>query len=491
VPQVSRDGGEDANPQSDADDTRQAGSSTAIPAGGGEDTADPADGPEDAAGNRPLHGDDRGDEGIGQRAAPLPRVVIIGAGFAGLEAARALAGKPVDVLVLDRRNFHTFTPLLYQVATAGLGPDSIVKPVRSILRGAGNVRFVMTEVLAVEPEAKRLQTEAGAVPYDYLIVAAGSEVNYFGEESLASAALPLKDIDDAVRLRSHILSRFEAASLEEDPEERRRLMTVIVAGGGPTGVELAGAIHELKQHVLHRDFPALDLEREARVVLVEAADALLPGFPPPLQASAARQLEDLGVEVRLRSPVAGADERGVRLRSGEALAAGTVIWVAGVIGAGLGGLPGGERNRRVRVLSTLQLEGRPEVFVAGDLAYVEEQGRPLAMMAPVAIQEGRAAAANVLRLSRGEAPQPFRYRDRGVMATIGRTRAVAFVKPLKLSGLIAWVVWLAVHLFWLIGFRNKFLVLVDWAWNYLLYEQGSRVIAGPAKADAARLQTRK
>jgi NADH dehydrogenase len=417
-------------------------------------------------------------------------VVIVGAGFAGLEAARLLAGSPVEVLLLDRRNFHTFTPLLYQVATAGLEPDSIVKPVRSILRRAANVRFVMTEVVSVDLAARCLLTSAGPIAYDYLIVAAGSAVNYFGRESLSRLAMALKDIDDAIALRSHILSCFEQASLEEDAAERRRLMTVVVAGGGPTGVELAGAIHELKQHVLRRDFPALDVEAEARVILVEAADALLPGFPRALQESAARQLEGLGVAVRLNSPVSEANETGVLLQSGEVVPAATMIWVAGVIGTDLGGLPRHNPSRRVPVLPTLQVEEAPEVLVAGDLAYLEEGGRPLAMMAPVAIQQGRTAAANVLRLLGGNPPQPFRYKDRGVMATIGRTRAVAFLRPLRLSGLVAWLVWLGVHLFWLIGFRNKFLVLVDWAWNYLFYERGSRVIAGPARADT-RLQTRK
>ncbi|HXH22418.1 MAG TPA: NAD(P)/FAD-dependent oxidoreductase [Dehalococcoidia bacterium] len=413
--------------------------------------------------------------------------MIIGAGFAGLEAARRLSRTEAEVLLVDRRNFHTFTPLLYQVATAGLEPDSIVKPVRSILRRAPNVRFVMADVASIDLARRQLQTSAGKVRYDYLIVATGSAVNYFGQESLSRWALPLKDLDDAIALRSHVLASFEAAALERDREARRRLTTVVVCGGGPTGVELAGALQELKQHVLRRDFPELALsEDSARVVLLEAADALLPGFPSSLQDAAARQLREIGVDVRLGSPVTGAGEAGVRLASGEVIPAGTVVWVAGVLGAGPEGLDLSGRARRARVEPTLQLTDAPEVLVAGDLAYLEDGGRALPMMAPVAIQEGRAAAENVLRLIRGESPRPFRYKDRGLMATIGRTRAVAFLPPLCLSGPPAWLVWLAVHLFWLIGFRNKFLVLVDWAWNYLLYEQGSRVIAGPARPRGAK-----
>jgi NADH dehydrogenase len=303
---------------------------------------------------------------------------------------------------------------------------------------------------------------------------------------LRETTLPLKDLDDAVTLRSNFLLSFEQAALEADLAERRRLMTVVVVGGGPTGVELAGAIAELRRHVLPRDFPSLDLENESRVVLVEATDALLPGFPPSLQRSAARQLESLGVDVLLGSPVESSDARGVSLKSGTRLDAATAVWVAGVRASPLGQLLGVEpgRNGRIPVTPALQHPSRPDVFVVGDQAEVQQDGRPLPMMAPVAIQQGRAAAANIERLQRGEPPLPFRYRDRGVMATIGRQRAVAYVKPLRLTGFLAWVTWLTVHLFWLIGFRNKMLVMVEWAWNYFFYEQGARVISRSALTGA-------
>jgi NADH dehydrogenase len=408
-----------------------------------------------------------------------PRVVIIGAGFAGLEAARALNGRPVQVTVLDRRNFHTFTPLLYQVATAGLEPDSITKPLRAILRSSPNVRFRIATVTGLDLERCLVLTSAGDFPYDYLLIAAGSAVNYLAKPELAGETLALKDLDDAVGLRSHVLYCFEQAVAEEDGERRRSLTSVVVVGGGPTGVELAGALAELRDHVLRRDFPELDVTAGARVVLVEAGPSLLPGFPKELQVSALRQLRDLGVDVRLESPVEDVADGEVRLRDGSSLHAGTVVWVAGVTGADFGTGAGLERGRqgRFRVLPTLQLEGHPEVFAAGDIALAQDgAGNDLPMMAPVAIQEGRHAAMNILAAAESRPLKPFRYRDRGVMATIGRQRAVAYVRPFKFSGLLAWFVWLSVHLLWLIGYRNKLLVLIDWAWNYLFYEQGARII---------------
>ncbi len=406
--------------------------------------------------------------------------MIVGAGFAGLEAARRLRDRPVEVLLLDKHNYHTFTPLLYQVATAGLEQDSIVKPVRTILRGAQNVRFRMASVESLDLEARRLITDGGEIGYDYLILAAGSVINYFGSADLASASLGLKDVDDAVAIRAQVTACFERAALETDAAERARLMTVVVAGGGPTGVELAGALAELKMHVLSRDFPELDVAGAAGVVLLEAASALLPGFPDTLRESATRQLRQIGVDVRLESRVESVDERRVLIAGGETIEAATVLWVAGVVASSAVAPSSLERkaNGRVGVLGTLQAPAHPEVFIAGDLAYFEQEGRPLAMMAPVAIQQGRQAAENIVRLAQGQALVEFRYRDRGVMATIGRRRAVAYVKPYRFSGLAAWVIWLTVHLFWLIGFRNKMLVMIDWAWNYFLYEQASRLLTG-------------
>jgi NADH dehydrogenase len=407
-----------------------------------------------------------------------PKVVIIGAGFGGLRAARALRRAPVDVLLLDRKNYHAFWPLLYEVASAGLEPDDIAQPVRAILRGAPNIRFRMAEVLGVDIAARRIRTDSGDVPYDYLIVSAGSVTNYFGLDSVEQRALALKDLREATDVRNSVLRAFERANMTPDPDERERLMTVVIAGGGPTGVELAGALAELKRHVLPRDYPDLDLSR-ARVVLVEATDALLPSLPKRLQRKALEQLRSLGVEVRLGEPVSAISDGGVVLRNGETIAAENVVWVAGVraapladtIGMQLG--PGG----RVRVLPTMQIPGDESVFAIGDIAYLEDpHGAAYPMVAPVAMQQADVAAANVVRLLRGEPLRTFRYRDRGTMATIGRRKAVAHVFGLQFSGLIAWVLWLTVHLVQLVGFRNRALVLVNWIWNYFRYDRANRLV---------------
>jgi NADH:ubiquinone reductase (H+-translocating) len=407
-----------------------------------------------------------------------PRVLIVGAGFGGLNAARELAGKPVDVILVDKNNHHTFLPLLYQVAAAGLEPEAIAEPVRGILRRAGNVRFRMTEVKDVDLERRVIIAEDGELAYDYLVLAAGSATNYFGSDEIEAETLPMKELVDAAVLRSHILSMFETAVLADDEQKRRKLMTVVVVGGGATGVELSGALAELRRHVLPRDFPELNLPSQARVILLEAMDALLPGFPPKLQRKARDALLQLGVEVRLNSPVETVVDGEVRLRDGASIQAATVVWVAGVRSSLLADCLGEELGRggRVPVRRTLQTRDRPEVYVIGDMASLEEKGRPLPMVAPVAIQQGRHVGQNLVRQIAGQPLRDFRYRDRGSLATIGRRQAVAHIGPLKLGGLIAWVVWLAVHLFWLIGFRNRILVLVGWAWNYVLYEPGARLI---------------
>ena len=407
-----------------------------------------------------------------------PRVVIVGAGFGGLRVARGLRGRPVDVLLLDRRNYHTFVPLLYQVATAGLEPEEIAQPVRSIVRGAPNVRFRMADVRGVDFGRRAVLAGDEEIAYDYLVLAAGSATNYFGQDDIARASLALRDLTDATELRNHVLAQFEHAVLEHDDDRRRAHMAVVVVGGGPTGVELAGALAELKRHVLPHDYPELPFH-EARVLLLEATDSLLPTFPRSLRASALRELERLGVEVRLNAAVASADERGVVLRDGQRIDAGTLVWVAGLKGPALVeslGLPAA-RGGRVPVRETLQLPDRPEVFAIGDMAYLEGPGgAPYPMLAPVAIQQGDLVASNILRLVRGEEPRPFRYKDRGTMVTIGRQAAVAQVYGLRFSGLIAWVLWLTIHLVWLIGFRNRLLVLINWVWNYLFYERGARLI---------------
>lgn len=409
-----------------------------------------------------------------------PSVVIVGAGFGGLRVARGLRRAPVDVTVLDRHNYHTFVPLLYQVATAGLEPEEIAQPIRRILHDAHNVRFRLATVTGVDMERRAVITNVGEVGYDYLVLAAGSVTNYFGLDSVAQATCALRDLDDAERLRDRILGALESASAESDPERRRQLMTIIVVGGGPTGMELAGALAELRRHVLPRDYPELDLS-SGRTILLEATDRLLPGMPAGLQVRAQDKLRALGVEIRLQAPVADADEGGVTLRSGEKLAAGAVVWVAGMRAAPLAEALATTRGAggRLVVTPTLQLPGHPEVYTIGDMAHVgNPDARPHPMVAPVAIQQGELVAENILRQMAGKEGKPFAYKDRGTMATIGRRAAVAHIFGLQLNGFVAWLIWLTVHLVWLIGFRNRMLVLINWAWNYLTYERAVRLIRG-------------
>ncbi len=421
--------------------------------------------------------------GIGGR----PRVVIIGAGFGGLRAARRLRDRDVDVLLIDRQNFHTFLPLLYEVATAGLEPDDIAQPVRAIVRGSPNTRFRMATVERVDLDRRVVATDAGDVPYDYLIVAAGSTTNFFGIRSVERHALGLKDLHQATAVRNRVLRSFEHAVVTSDPDERARLMSMVVIGGGPTGVELAGALAELKRHVLRRDYPELDLTH-ARVILLEATDKLLAAFPSRLQRKAREQLERLGVEVRLDAPVAEVDADGVVLRHGERIAASNVVWVAGVRGEPIGQAMGIETGAggRVPVTPTMQLPGREEVYVIGDLALLTApDGAPYPMVAPVAMQQGTLAADNVMRSIAGQRLKTFRYRDRGTMATIGRRMAVASVFGLQFSGFIAWALWLTVHLLQLVGLRNRALVLTNWVWNYFRYDRANRLVTDHATPPTA------
>ncbi len=409
------------------------------------------------------------------------RVVIVGAGFGGLAAARALRDAPVDVLVIDRHNYHTFVPLLYQVATAGLEAEEVAQPVRRILRGQKNARFLLADVRGFDLDRRVVVTETEEVSYDRLIIAAGSVTAFFGLD--VSSAVTLRELDDAEAVRDRVLEAFEQASSERDPARRQELMTIVIVGGGPTGVELAGAIAELRRHVLPKDYPALDLS-SSRVVLVEAADRLLPGMPPRLQGKALERLSAMQVEVRLESAVTGVRADGVRLGNGERIGAGVVIWVAGVAAAPLAsGLPGAKAAAgRVIVSETLQLSEHPDVYVIGDMAAVSGQPRPHPMLAPVAIQQGTLAGKNALASLEGREQRSFRYRDRGSMATIGRHAAVAHVLGIDVNGFVAWLMWLTVHLVWLIGFRNKALVLVNWAWNYFTYDRAARLIRRRSKA---------
>ncbi len=407
----------------------------------------------------------------------IPTVVIVGAGFGGINAAKALRNAPVRVIMIDRNNHHLFQPLLYQVATAALAPSEIAYPVRAIFRNQKNYQFRLAEVLGIDFEARRVLTSTGPVRYDYLILAVGGRTHFFGLDSLARSSFPLKDLNDALDLRSHILLQFERASQETDPDKLEALRTFAVVGGGPTGVECSGALSELIRLVLSKDFPELDC-REVKVVLLEASGRLLAGFPEDLSRKAAATLEKKGVEVRFGSAVASYDGRRVQFQDGSSLPAATLIWAAGVKGEellGRAGLDLASQGRAV-VRPTLQAQGHAEVFVVGDAAYLEAGGQPLPMMAPVAVQQGKTAARNILNLLSGAPLEEFHYRDPGSLATIGRNAAVARVKGLKFSGFTAWVVWLAVHLFWLIGFRNRLLVLINWAWDYFLYERAVRWI---------------
>lgn len=408
---------------------------------------------------------------------PRPRVVVVGAGFGGLWAARVLANQPVDVLLLDRNNYHTFFPLLYQVAAAELGPSDIAHPIRSIFRRVPNVTVRMAEMTGLEAETKTLLTDAGSIEYDYLVLALGSEPGFFGVPGAAEHSFPLRWMSDAIPLRHHVLSRFEEVA-GAPPERRRELLTFAVVGGGPTGVEYSGALSELVFGPLLKDFPTV-APSDVRIELIEASDCLLRGMPAKLADYARERLGRRRVVVRLNTAVEGVEAHAVRLSSGERLPTDTVVWTAGVRGeprAASWGLPLA-RAGRVAVTPSLNLADRPEIFVIGDLAYLEDaEGRPLPQVAQAAIQQGRCAARNLLRTVSGRDPEPFTYRDPGMLAVIGRNAAVAHVFGLAFKGLIAWVLWLGIHISSLIGYRNRALVLVNWGWNYVFFRRAVRLI---------------
>lgn len=428
---------------------------------------------------------------VGELAVPAPaqrggrpRVVVVGAGFGGLSVARALGRADVDVLVLDRNNYHGFWPLLYQVATAGLEPEAIAYPARAILRKYPNTDFLMTEVTGVDFARKLVLTNGAPIEYDYLVLAAGSVNNYFGNDQLAQQTYGMKDIDEAEQLRNQALLAFERAVREPDPGRRAALLTFVIVGGGPTGVELAGAFSELIRHVLRKDYPMLNVA-QARVILAESGNEILASFPITLQRKALQRLRKIGVEVRFGAKVVSAADDRVTFHDGSTLGCSTVVWAAGVRGALLADTLGVKlgRGARVPVLPTLNLPGWPEVFAIGDLAYLEgyKGSQPYPMIAPVAIQQGAQAARNILAQIEDRAPQPFRYFDKGQMATIGRRAAVFDAFGVRLSGFIAWVGWLFIHLIELIGFRNRLVVLTNWIYNYFTYDRGVRLITGRGK----------
>jgi len=407
------------------------------------------------------------------------RVVIVGAGFGGLSAAKALAGSDLDVAVIDQHNYHLFQPLLYQVATAGLSPADIASPIRGILARAQNISVMLGKVSGVDTARREVIAEGRRIPFDYLILATGAQHAYFGHDEWAAFAPGLKTIDDATYIRRRILLAFEKAETEPDPAERARLLNFVIVGGGPTGVEMAGAIAELANRALAKDFRSID-PRSARIVLVEAALRVLTPFDPSLSDAAKRSLEQLGVEVRLGSAVTAVDRNGVSLGA-DRIEASTVIWGAGVMASPAGLWLGVESNRagRVKVAPDLSVPGHPNIFVIGDTAAASSaDGKPLPGVAPVAKQQGQYVAALLIARQRGRSTPPFRYRDFGTLATIGRKRAIVQMGRLRLNGFIAWLIWSIAHIYFLIGFRNRFVVATNWLWNYVTFQRGTRLITG-------------
>lgn len=415
-----------------------------------------------------------------QPVAVQPRVVIVGAGFGGLQAARALHKAPVQVTVIDRSNHHLFQPLLYQVATAGLSPADISAPIRSILRKQANARVMLAEVTGVDVQEQRVLLHNNkTVPYDYLILATGARHSYFGHDAWEPYAPGMKSITDATAVRRKLLLAFEAAEIESDPEKRKALLTFVLVGAGPTGVEMAGAIAELAHKALASDFRNID-PKSARIILVEAGPRILPAFPEALAKRAQKALNHLGVEVRTGVAVEAVDENGVII-AGKPLAAKTVIWTAGVAASQAGQWLDAETDRagRVKVLEDLTVPDHPNVFVIGDTTSVIQKGKPLPGVAPVAMQEGRYVASVIARqvASDGKAKiAAFHYFNKGNLATVGRSYGIFELGRIRVAGFIAWVLWLTIHIFYLIGFRNRLLVMFQWAWAYMTYQRGARLI---------------
>ena len=406
-----------------------------------------------------------------------PRVIIVGSGFGGLEAAKKLACKDVQVTVIDRTNYHLFQPLLYQVATAALSPADIAAPVRAVLSKCRNVEVILAEVQSVDVDAKKVKTVDLDIDYDYLILATGARHSYFGHDEWEKLAPGLKSLEDAIELRRRILLAFEYAEKITDETARRAALNFVIIGGGPTGVEMAGAIAEISRHTLAKDFRHID-PSQARVILIEGEPRLLAAYPEDLSASARKQLEDLGVEVRTGARATKLSEAGVQV-NGEFIPCRVKIWAAGNNASFVGKTLGAPVDRvgRVIVNDDLTIPGHPEVQVIGDLAnFPHQTGQPLPGISPVAMQQGRHAARNVLAMIRGRKPQRFRYWDKGTMATIGRNKAVADLRFMHLSGLPAWLAWLFVHIVFLVGFRNRLVVLFQWAWAYLTFDKGARLI---------------
>ncbi|HEU0092275.1 MAG TPA: NAD(P)/FAD-dependent oxidoreductase [Vicinamibacteria bacterium] len=413
------------------------------------------------------------------RASSAPRVVIVGGGFAGLSAARTLRHAPVQITLIDRHNHHVFQPLLYQVATAGLSSTNIAAPLRHILRRQRNATVLLADATGVDLRHQRLILRDGEMPYDFLVLAAGATHSYFGHEEWSRHAPGLKTLNDAIDIRRRVLLAFEEAERETDEARRAEWLTFVVIGAGPTGVEMAGTLAEIARHTLRGEFRRIDPAR-ARIILVEGTDRVLPPYPADLSEKAQRQLERLGVVVLISKMVTGVDATGVWLGE-ERIAARTLVWAAGVAAAPIGrslGLPV-DRAGRVKVGTDLTVPGHKEVFVTGDLALVEQDGRPVPGVAPAANQMGRHAALNIIRALEGQPHAAFHYVDKGSLATIGRKAAVAEIGRFRLWGAPAWLAWLGIHIFFLIGFRNRIVVMLDWAVAYLTYQRHARLLLGP------------
>jgi len=412
----------------------------------------------------------------------LPHILIIGAGFGGMEVARGLANAPVRITLVDRHNYHLFQPLLYQVAIAGLLPSQIAYPLRTIFRKQKNLTFQMGEVTEVNLQSRYIKMNGSVIAYDYLVFAAGGETNFFGNHSVEQNGFQLKNIQSAITIRNHLLKTFEEASHEADAEKRKALLTFVVVGGGPTGVETSGALAELIIHVLSKDYPHMDL-KEVSVLLLEAGKSVMPSYPDELRKATLNLLKSKKVDVLTNTKLV--DYNGQRVALGDGapggahIEANTLIWTAGVKAAGIANQLGVEQagSGRVRVADSLQIPNHPEVFVIGDAAYFENgNGRPLPMLSTVAIQQGKITARNLRRIIKGEQLEEFHYKDPGLLATIGRNAAVARIWGLSFSGFIAWLIWVFLHIYRLIGFRNRLLVLINWAWEYFFYENQVRLI---------------
>lgn len=416
-----------------------------------------------------------------------PTVIVIGAGFGGLYATKQLAKADVDVLLIDRQNFHLFTPLLYQVATSGLEPGEIAYPVRGIVRDMDNVRFLMGQVDHINTEQQSITVRTNGKTreqrYDYLIIAAGSQSHYFGMTNVEQHAFGLKTLSEAVMLRNHLLKSFEKAAWSDDPTKREALTTIVVVGGGPTGLETAGAMRELVRYVLNKEFGQQLGNTQGRVILVEMQDRLLQSYPERLQEAAREQLETLGVEVILEQGVVGAHHDHIVLSDETIIPTHTLVWAAGIKSSPLAeklSVPL-QRGDRVPVEPTLEVIGQQNIYVVGDMAYLEDKrGTPLPMLIPVAKQQGMHAAKNIIRRIQHQPQQAFAYnglKDRGIMATIGRSRAVAWIfYRVQITGFLAWLAWLVLHLITLMGFRNRLNVFINWVWNYLTYDRSVRLI---------------